>query len=137
MCDQERACLFLIFLFSHCKDFYPNFDPHIQNSRLYHGVQSLIIYHLRATSNSSRFIWIKKLNSFKIDSKSQLTFTMLFDIQPRSQVVFGLGLTLNPEELCFRLLATKCTSRPWLCRGVGLAVHLSTAHSNNAIIITI
>lgn len=62
MCDQERACLFLIFLFSHCKDFYPNFDRPIQNSRLYHGVQSPIIYHLRATSNSSRFIWIKKLN---------------------------------------------------------------------------
>ena len=62
MCDQERARLFLIFLFSHCKDFYPNFDRPIQNSRLYHGVQSLIIYHLRATSNSSRFIWIKKLN---------------------------------------------------------------------------
>ena len=60
---RSRASSFILnFSFFSFKDFYPNFDRPIQNSRLYHGVQSLIIYHLRATSNSSRFIWIKKLN---------------------------------------------------------------------------
>ena len=42
--DQERACLFLVFL-SHYEDFNPNFDHVVKNSRLYHeGIQSL--HHL-------------------------------------------------------------------------------------------
>lgn len=159
MCDQERACLFLIFLFSHCKDFYPYFDRPIKNFRLFHGVQPLTIYHLRATSNSSRFIWIKKLNylfklivnpslhllCFLTSSLGRRWFPPISIFDPPSctpcvSLVWALKFIHNfagLTELCFRLLATKCISRSWLYRGFGLAVHLSTAHSNSAIIVTI
>ena len=70
----------------------------------------------------------RKLNCAKLHSEC----TMLSDIQPRYQAVFA-----RLTELCLRLLATKYISLPWLCRVFGIASHLSTVHSNCAIIVRV